>query len=126
MRVAIGALFVAVAVGLNAAAAPAATPLEPDGRGLGSADVSAAAEKADEAPHELVVTTGRSKLLRTKADIYRTHVDDPTVCDVVQFTPRSLSVVGKQAGTTGVTVWLRDSGHKPVQLLVRVVAAGSR
>ena len=124
MRVAIGALFVAVAVGLNAAAAPAATPLEPDGHGMGSAHVpaAAAAEKADEAPHELVVTTGRSKLLRTKADIYRTHVDDAAVCDVVQFTPRSLSVVGKQAGTTGVTVWLRDGGHKPFQLLVRVVA----
>mgnify|MGYP001033912100 CR=1 FL=1 len=68
------------------------------------------------------VSERRSKLLRTKADIYRTQVDDSAVCDVVQFTPRSLSVVGKQAGTTRVTVWLRDGSHRPVRLLVRVVA----
>ena len=49
MRVAIGAWFVAVAVSLGSAAALPATPLKPDGHGMGSADVPAtdAAEKAD-------------------------------------------------------------------------------
>jgi len=116
MRAAIGVLLAQVAVSLGSAAAVAATDPGPV-----HAPKAAAEQGADEAPLELVVTTGQSKLLRTKADIYRTQVGAPGVCDVLQFTPRSLSVVGKKAGTTNVTVWLKDGGHKPVRLLVRVV-----
>jgi Flp pilus assembly secretin CpaC len=127
MRAAIGALVMAAAVSWGSAAGLAATPPKPANGGRGLADVpTAAAEKAEQGPYTLVVTARRSKLLRTKADTYRTEVDDPAVCSVVQFTPRSLSVLGKRAGTTGVTVWLRDGSHRPVQLLVHVIAAGSR
>jgi len=69
---------------------------------------------------ELTVVLRRSKLLRTKVDIYRTAVVDPGVCDVVQFTPREVSVIGKGEGATHVTFWFADGTHRPITYLVRV------
>ena len=39
---------------------------------------------------DLTVILRRSKLLRSKIDISRSAVVDPTVCDVVQFSPREV------------------------------------
>ena len=69
---------------------------------------------------ELTVVLRRSKLLRTKVDVYRTAVVDPSVCDVVQFTPREISLVGKGQGATHVTFWFEDDTYRPVTYLVRV------
>ncbi|MBN1912723.1 MAG: pilus assembly protein N-terminal domain-containing protein [Pirellulales bacterium] len=69
---------------------------------------------------ELGVILHRSKLLRTKVDIYRTAVVDPTICDVIQFTPREVSVIGRAQGATHVTFWFADGKHQPVTYLVRV------
>jgi pilus assembly protein CpaC len=62
----------------------------------------------------------RSKLLRTKVDVYRTAVVDSGICDVVQFTPREVSIIGKGQGATHVTFWFSDGEHRPVTYLVRV------
>ncbi|NQT38297.1 MAG: pilus assembly protein N-terminal domain-containing protein [Planctomycetes bacterium] len=70
---------------------------------------------------ELAVVLRRSKLLRTQVDVYRTAVVDPSVCDVVQFTPREISVIGRSQGATHVTFWFEDDTHRPVTYLVRVV-----
>ena len=70
---------------------------------------------------ELSVVLRRSKLLRTKMDVYRTAVVDPSVCDVVQFTPREISIIGKAQGATDVTFWFDDEKHEPLTYLVRVV-----
>ncbi|MCA9102937.1 MAG: pilus assembly protein N-terminal domain-containing protein [Planctomycetales bacterium] len=69
---------------------------------------------------ELKVMLHRSKLLRTKVDIYRTAVVDPRVCNVVQFTPREISVIGVAQGATHVTFWFEDGQHEPLTYLVRV------
>lgn len=71
---------------------------------------------------ELTVVSRRSKLLRAKVDIYRTAVVDPSVCDVTQFTPREISVIGKGLGATHVTFWFEDDSYRPITYLVRVVA----
>ena len=70
---------------------------------------------------ELQVTLRRSKLLRTKVNIYRTAVVDPSVCTVVQFTPREVSIIGLAQGATHVTFWFEDDEFKPLTYLVRVV-----
>lgn len=70
---------------------------------------------------ELSVVLRRSKLLRTKVDVYRTAVVDSSVCDVVQFTPREISIIGKGQGATHVTFWFKDEQRQPVTYLVRVV-----
>jgi len=69
---------------------------------------------------ELSVALRRSKLLRTRFDIYRTAVVDPSVCDVVQFTPREVQIIGKGQGATNVTFWFNDGEHRPVTYLVKV------
>jgi pilus assembly protein CpaC len=69
---------------------------------------------------ELSVALRRSKLLRTRFDIYRTAVVDPSVCDVVQFTPREVQIIGKGQGATNVTFWFNDGEHRPLTYLVKV------
>ncbi|MEX1224721.1 MAG: pilus assembly protein N-terminal domain-containing protein, partial [Pirellulales bacterium] len=70
---------------------------------------------------ELTVTRRRSKILRAKNNIYRVAVVDPSVCDVVQFTPREVSVIGRGQGATNVTFWFEDGEHRPITYLVRVI-----
>ncbi|MEN6497402.1 MAG: pilus assembly protein N-terminal domain-containing protein, partial [Thermoguttaceae bacterium] len=70
---------------------------------------------------EMTVMLRRSKLLRTRVDIYRTAVVDPSICDVVQFTPREVSIIGKGQGATHITFWFDDLGFRPITYLVRVV-----
>ncbi len=69
---------------------------------------------------QLEVNVGRSLLLRTKADIYRTAVVDPRTVEVIQFTPREVSLIGKGTGATHVTFWFRDGDGAPVTYLVKV------
>ena len=68
----------------------------------------------------LEVNVGRSLLLRTKSDIYRTAVVDPKTCEVVQFTPREISIIGKGIGATHLTFWFRDGDGMPVTYLIKV------
>lgn len=86
-----------------------------------------AAGQAPESPFEIIEESGeltvvvrRSKLLRTKVDVYRTAVVDSAICDVVQFTPREISILGKSQGATHVTFWFQDERYRPVTYLVRV------
>jgi pilus assembly protein CpaC len=62
----------------------------------------------------------RSILLRTKVDVYRTAIVDEAVCDIVQFTPREVSIIGRAVGQTHVTFWLDDPGTPPLTYLVEV------
>jgi len=78
-------------------------------------------EVIDSGSNELTVTVRRSKLLRTQHDIYRTAVVDPAICDIVQFTPREVSLIGKGVGATTVTFWFKDGQHRAVSYLVKVV-----
>lgn len=70
---------------------------------------------------EMAVVLRRSKLLRTRFDIYRTAVVDQQVCDVVQFTPREVSLIGKSQGATHVTFWFEDETRRPLTYLVKVL-----
>ena len=63
----------------------------------------------------------RNKILRTQMDIYRTAVVDPSICDVVQFTPREISIIGKAQGATHVTFWFEGGDRLPMTYLIQVV-----
>jgi pilus assembly protein CpaC len=58
--------------------------------------------------------------MRTKVDIYRTAVVDESVCDIVQFTPREISLIGRAQGTTHITFWFDDPATPPLTYLVKV------
>jgi pilus assembly protein CpaC len=68
----------------------------------------------------VTVRVRRSLLMRTKVDIYRTAVVDESVCDIVQFTPREISLIGRAQGTTHITFWFDDPGTPPLTYLVKV------
>ncbi len=70
---------------------------------------------------ELTVVYRRSKLLRTDVDVYRTAVVDASICEVVQYTPREISVIGNGQGATHLTFWFEDGSYRPVTYLVKVV-----
>ena len=69
---------------------------------------------------EFSVQVHRSKLLRTAKDIYRTAVVDDAVVEIVQFTPREISLIGRAQGATHVTFWFDDPAAQPVTYLVTV------
>ena len=68
----------------------------------------------------LTVRVRRSMLLRTKVDVYRTAIVDESVCDIVQFTPREVSIIGRSQGQTHVTFWFDDPAMPPLTYLVKV------
>ncbi|MEX2175683.1 MAG: pilus assembly protein N-terminal domain-containing protein [Pirellulaceae bacterium] len=68
----------------------------------------------------LTIRARRSMLLRTKIDIYRTAVVDESICDIVQFTPREISLIGRAQGNTHVTFWFDDPAQPPLTYLVQV------
>ncbi len=68
----------------------------------------------------VAVRVRRSLLMRTKVDIYRTAVVDESVCDIVQFTPREISLIGRAQGTTHITFWFDDPATPPLTYLVKV------
>jgi pilus assembly protein CpaC len=69
---------------------------------------------------KMTVMVRRNKLLRTQVDVYRTAVVDDGICEVIQFTPREVSIIGKSVGATHVTFWFEDANMKPLTYLVAV------
>jgi hypothetical protein len=71
---------------------------------------------------ELRVNVRASVVLQAGVGQRRVRVDDPRICDVVQFGRQELAVVGKQPGST--LVHLESEGQeeatRPVTFLVRV------
>ncbi|MGI8982913.1 MAG: pilus assembly protein N-terminal domain-containing protein [Pirellulaceae bacterium] len=100
----------------NEAQPPAPAPLPgPDG----DADLKKHFEVIQQTG-EFSVQVHRSKLLRTAKDIYRTAVVDDAVLEIVQFTPREVSLIGRSQGATHVTFWFDDPATQPVTYLVKV------
>lgn len=55
---------------------------------------------------ELKVTLRRSKILRMKLDVFRAAVADPSIIEVVAFGTREIEIIGKETGSTTLTVWM--------------------
>ena len=70
---------------------------------------------------ELKVITNRSIVLRTRYNLYRTAIVDPSVCDIIQFNPREISIIGRAVGSTHVTFWFEDGTFKPVTFTVNTM-----
>jgi pilus assembly protein CpaC len=70
---------------------------------------------------EFKVTMRRSKVLRMKQDIFRAAVADPSILEFVAFGSREIEIIGKQTGSTSVTLWMGDQNDpKLLSLLVTV------
>ena len=92
----------------EAAAEPGGLQLVPDGEEFG--------KLPEGSPFEAIAESGtiklrvrRSMLMRTKVDVYRTAIVDEAVCDIVQFTPREISLIGRSAGPDARHLLVRRS-----------------
>ncbi len=71
---------------------------------------------------EVQVTRRRSKILRMKQDIFRVAVADPSIIDFVAFGAREVELIGKETGSTTITLWLGDElAPQLLSMLVTVV-----
>ena len=68
----------------------------------------------------LDVVQHHSQLIVARGKVVRTAVADPTIIDVVQFSPSELSVIGLELGSTTLTVWF-DSSPQPLIYLVNTL-----
>jgi Flp pilus assembly secretin CpaC len=71
-------------------------------------------------PDTVKLRVGGSELLRAKASVHRTAVVDPAVCEIAQFTPREVSLIGRRAGQTQVTFWFDDPAMAPLTYVIDV------
>jgi len=55
---------------------------------------------------ELSVVLRHSKIMKMKHDIFRVAVADPSIIEFVAFGSREVEIIGKQTGTTTLTLWL--------------------
>ncbi len=55
---------------------------------------------------ELSVPLRRSKIIRFKQNVFRIAIADPSLIEAVAFGSREIEVIGKQTGSTNVTMWV--------------------
>ncbi len=70
---------------------------------------------------EIEVTKRRAKILRMKQPVFRTAIADPTLVEVVPFGAREIELIGRETGSTTVTVWTgTEANPKLLTVLVTV------
>lgn len=62
-----------------------------------------------QASDELQVIHRRSQLLVTRTRVVRMAIADPTIIDVVQYSPNEVAVIGLSLGSTTLTLWFDDN-----------------
>ncbi|MCH9653754.1 MAG: pilus assembly protein N-terminal domain-containing protein [Planctomycetes bacterium] len=72
---------------------------------------------------ELSVQQRHSKILKMKMSIFRVAIADPTKIEVVAFGAQEVEVIGKETGTTTMTLWLGEEAN-PQILSVQVKVEG--
>lgn len=78
--------------------------------------------KMPQAEEEMEVIHHRSQLVVTRSRIARWFIADPSVIDVIQFSPYEISVIGSQMGATHLTLWFEgDASTDPVIYRVEVI-----
>ena len=83
--------------------------------------VSQFVEEILESEVELKVGLRRSKIIRMKQDVFRVAMADPDIVEVVAFGSREIEIIGKETGSTTVTLWLGNAQQSTtLSLLVSV------
>ena len=78
--------------------------------------------KMPQAEEEMEVIHHRSQLVITRSRIARWFIADPSVIDVLQFSPNEISIIGSQMGATLLTLWFEgDATTDPVIYRVEVI-----
>ena len=79
-----------------------------------------AIEEMPDIQEEMEIIHRRSQLMVARAPIARIAIADPTVVDVVQYSPNEIGIIGMNFGTTTLTMWF-DNSRDPLIYLVEVI-----
>ena len=69
---------------------------------------------------QLQVIQRRSQLLTMRGNIVRTAIADPSVIEMIQYSPNEISIIGLEIGSTTLTLWC-DDNPQPLIYLVSTV-----
>lgn len=70
---------------------------------------------------ELEVIKRRAKILRMKQPVFQTAIADPSIVEVVPFGSKEIEFIGRETGSTTVTVWTgTEADPKLLTILVTV------
>ncbi|MEX1096659.1 MAG: pilus assembly protein N-terminal domain-containing protein [Planctomycetales bacterium] len=64
-----------------------------------------------EATEDLEIIHRRSQLVVTRSNVVRMAIADPSIIDVVQYSPTEVAVIGLALGSTTLTVWFDGSAQ---------------
>ena len=63
----------------------------------------------------------RSRIMRMKKDIFRIAIADPNVVETIAFGAREIEIIGKETGSTTMTLWIGDAENAQIlSMLVTV------
>jgi pilus assembly protein CpaC len=79
-----------------------------------------AIEEMPDIQEEMEIIHRRSQLMVARAPIARIAIADPTVVDVVQYSPNEIGILGMNFGTTTLMMWF-DNSRDPLIYLVEVI-----
>lgn len=66
---------------------------------------------------QMKVIQRRSQLVITKGEVVRTAVADPTIADIVPYSPTEFGVLGLELGSTTLMIWLKDNPDPLIYLV---------
>lgn len=69
---------------------------------------------------EMEVIHRRSQLVVTKTNVTRTAIADPSVIDLVQYSPTEFGIIGLTLGSTTLTLWF-ENDPEPLIYLIKVI-----
>jgi pilus assembly protein CpaC len=73
-----------------------------------------------EPEEDLQLVTRRSQLIVTRTPLVKTAIADPTIVDLVQYSPTEFSVIGLALGTTNLLLWFEGN---PDPLIYKVTVS---
>ena len=62
----------------------------------------------------------RSQLVICRSNVVRTAIADPSVIDVVQYSPNELSIIGLSLGSTTLTIWFEGNPDPLIYLITTI------
>jgi pilus assembly protein CpaC len=69
---------------------------------------------------DLEVIHNRSQLVVTRKNVRRFHTTNPSVIEIVQYSPNEFSIIGLARGTTDLLIWF-EGENDPLMYLVTVI-----
>ena len=115
-------MFPAVLTPQPGAADPSALPIQPvqHSRRTPQPAMDHHIESMPDDFKELEVIHHRSQLVYTRQKVRRFAITDPSVIEIVQYTPTEFAVIGNTRGTTDLMIWFEDE-EQPLMYLVTVI-----